>query len=217
MKLTLKFDEINRLENPYSAADKANALLKKKTAKRLSKCRGDLILLLWLTDEVMKKVTALYRDMDKDASAALLDVAKASYRQCVEGGEEPDNKWLSKEILKSPCPVTGYIYENEADRKKDKAIEAISAVRKSADKADALIRNVKYRQTQSEYYTDYVTDMAMLKAYSDADVQKVKWLTMKDEKTCADCKGLDGKVFPIDSVPDKPHPRCRCRIVPVKE
>lgn len=215
--MILKFDEIERLENPYSAADRANALLKKKTAKRLGKCRGSLILLLWLTDEVIKHVTALYRDMDKDAEQALLDVAKESYRQCAEGGTAPDRKWLSSKILHSPCPVTGYVYQNESDRKKDKAIEAITSVKRSADKADALIRNVKYRQTQSEYYTDYVTDMAMLQAYQDAGVKKVKWLTMKDEKTCADCKDLDGKEFLINEVPDKPHPRCRCRIVPVKE
>ena len=214
--MTLKFDEINKLNDTYKLADKANKLLKKKTTKRLAKCKGSLVLLLWLTDEVLKKVTSLYAEIDRDAEKALLDVAKETYRRCATGGVIPDEKWLNKEILKSPCPTTGYVYDNESERKKDKAIEAITAVKKSADKAYTLIKHIGYRQTQTEFYTDYVTDKAMLKAYADADVKQVKWVTMKDEKTCSDCETLDGKIFDINNIPDKPHPRCRCVLVPVK-
>lgn len=217
MKAVLRFDEISKLENPYAAADKANALLKKKAARRLSKCRGELMLLLWLADEVLKRVKKLYRDIDEDAKKALMDVAKESYRQYAEGGNEPDSKWLNSEILKTPCPVTGYTYENEAERKTERAIEAILSVKKNAEKSEALIRFARYRQTQNEYYTDYVADMAMRKACEDAGVEKVKWVAAHDEKTCRDCMALNGKIFALKDVPDKPHPRCRCTLIPVKE
>jgi SPP1 gp7 family putative phage head morphogenesis protein len=56
----------------------------------------------------------------------------------------------------------------------------------------------------------------VLDRYKKSDVQYVKWLAAGDERTCPDCKDLDGKVFPIDEVPPCPkHPGCRCTWTPV--
>lgn len=56
----------------------------------------------------------------------------------------------------------------------------------------------------------------VLDRYKKSDVQYVKWLAAGDERTCPDCKDLDGKIFPIDEVPPCPkHPSCRCTWTPV--
>ena len=46
--------------------------------------------------------------------------------------------------------------------------------------------------------------------YRQVGITRVKWLTAHDERTCTVCKALDGDVFPIDKVPEMPHPACRC-------
>ncbi len=52
--------------------------------------------------------------------------------------------------------------------------------------------------------------------YRDVGIQKVKWLTAQDERTCPECAPLDGKIFKIDDAPGPPcHPGCRCALVSV--
>ena len=46
--------------------------------------------------------------------------------------------------------------------------------------------------------------------YREVGIKKVKWLTANDERTCAVCSGLDGKVFKIEDDPGLAHPMCRC-------
>jgi len=49
------------------------------------------------------------------------------------------------------------------------------------------------------------------KFYSTVGVRKLEWMTMDDERMCAECEPLDGKVYPIDKFPGQPkHPNCRC-------
>ena len=55
-----------------------------------------------------------------------------------------------------------------------------------------------------------VEDAAVLRAYLDSGVPRVKWIAELDGRECAVCRKRNNKIYPIDSVPGKPHFRCRC-------
>jgi len=52
--------------------------------------------------------------------------------------------------------------------------------------------------------------------YREVGVKKVKWITAHDERTCPVCAPRDGKIYPIDAVPEE-HPGGRCTVVAVIE
>jgi SPP1 gp7 family putative phage head morphogenesis protein len=62
-------------------------------------------------------------------------------------------------------------------------------------------------------------NQAALSRYNKAGVSRVEWLSAADDgRTCDECIGLNGKIFPIDGVPDIPvHPNCRCTTAPLSE
>lgn len=54
--------------------------------------------------------------------------------------------------------------------------------------------------------------------YKKAGIEKVKWCTAPDERTCPKCSGLNERIFDINDTPIIPaHPRCRCTYIPVIE
>ena len=53
-------------------------------------------------------------------------------------------------------------------------------------------------------------DYARLTAFVDNGVRRVRWVTNLDGRECGYCRSLNGHVFPVDRVPTKPHPNCRC-------
>ena len=61
-----------------------------------------------------------------------------------------------------------------------------------------------------------VSDAATRRAYKDVGVQYVRWVAEKDDKTCDECMALDGLVFLLRDVPDKPHYNCRCTLKPIE-
>ena len=54
--------------------------------------------------------------------------------------------------------------------------------------------------------------------YKKAGVERVVWVASWGPRTCDECAGLDGQVFPIDNYPTLPvHTNCRCAVVSVEE
>lgn len=54
--------------------------------------------------------------------------------------------------------------------------------------------------------------------YQEAQVQRVKYKTVRDAYVCDICEAVADEVFPLDSKPELPqHPRCRCFYSPVVE
>jgi SPP1 gp7 family putative phage head morphogenesis protein len=52
--------------------------------------------------------------------------------------------------------------------------------------------------------------------YRQEGVEEVEFLAAWDPRTCPECEGLHGKIFPLDKAPDLPiHPQCRCTLAPV--
>lgn len=54
--------------------------------------------------------------------------------------------------------------------------------------------------------------------YRKVGIEKVKWCTAPDERTCPRCGDLDEREFDINDTPIIPaHPRCRCTYIPIIE
>ena len=62
----------------------------------------------------------------------------------------------------------------------------------------------------------HIQTQAAQQRYKDYGIQYIEVLVDPDERTCEQCKALQGKKFPINGAPPLPvHPNERCAIVPV--
>lgn len=116
------------------------------------------------------------------------------------------------EMLDDYDPVTLYKFELEMERKAERLAEALLASEMESSEVDKAL---KYWTLQETHYADKSVVEGALKSYKDAGVKKVRWITQKDSKVCADCRKNDGKVFPVGNVPWPEHYRCRCLLVPI--
>lgn len=117
------------------------------------------------------------------------------------------------DMLEEYDPVTLYQFFPEAERKKQRLVEALIAAHNKGQEIDKALR---LWTLQLAHYADQSVVNGTIDGYKSAGVEKVKWIAVDDEKTCTECRKLDGKVFDIDKVPDRPHYRCRCVLEPVK-
>lgn len=206
-------------ENLYLLSDKASSLLNRKAVRRFETARRKLAVLKFDELNVIKIVKTLYSDLAADNKKAFTDLAIMAYEDAAdrELDDEEDELmalWLMSEVLDKPNPVTGYIYTNEVERKRDRATESINA---STKKRQEFQKALRLWSRMSGQYADIVTDEATLKAFRDSGVKKVRWKTEEDDRVCEICGPRDGKVYDIDKVPQKPHWGCRCWLEDVKE
>lgn len=208
------------MNNPYEISDRAGKLLNRKAVRRFEAARRKCTIAGFDELTIIKTVKALYKELDADNRKAFLDLAVMVYEDTDPHGELEDEEdelmglWLMSEVLDKPNPVTGYTYTHEVERKRDRAIESITA---GTRKRQEFQKALRYWSRQTTQYADIVTDEARLKAFKDAGVKKVRWRTEDDEKVCEVCGPRDGKVYDIDKVPPKPHWGCRCYLEAVKE
>lgn len=160
---------------------------------------------------VMKYVTKVYEDAVKLAKKRYLQIALEAYR-LAKGKKKIDRDWIL-DMLEEYDPVTMYLYEPEAERKKDRTVEAVLS---SPNKIEAVDKALKLWTLQNTHYAEKSVDKATLQAFEDNGIEKVRWVTAEDEKVCEECRKRDGKIYPIDKLPPKPHYRCRCTYEPVK-
>lgn len=200
-------------DSPYSAADDAISLLNKKAIRRFNTAYRNAGVKNFDELNVMKVIKKLYEDLASDNKKTFLELAQIVYRDAgPNGSRKPTEKWL-KDLLEEDDPVALYVYLNEITRKRDYAIEAIVA---APNKKREFDRALRYWARMTAHEADRITDKAVLKAYKDAGVKKVRWKTEEDDKVCSHCEPRDGKVYDIDKVPPKPHVGCRCYLIPVK-
>lgn len=214
---TGRLDDMSK--NPYQLSDRAAKLLNRKAVRRFEAARRKCVIAGFDELNVIKTVKALYRDLAADNKKAFTDLAIMAYedaadRELEDEEDELMGLWLMSEVLDKPNPVTGYIYTNEVERKRDRATESINS---STKKRQEFQKALKYWSRQTAEYCDIVTDEATLKAFKDTGVKKVKWITERDDRVCPVCGPRDGKVYDIDKAPSKPHLNCRCILLPVKE
>lgn len=173
---------------------------------------------------VIQEIDRLYDDIYTEAIEAFRRLFKARYAEMwayLERGKA-DEDFLDDlfdlymmDFLATPNPVVGYAFDTEFLRKRDKAKEAIQSAPTKLQKQTQYDKNVRYISIQDSFFIDLVSDEAARLAMKNAGIEKVMWITQQDAKVCFDCDDRHGVVYPIDDVPDKPHPRCRCYLRPV--
>ena len=136
---------------------------------------------------VLRSVKRVYEDSIRLAKKRYLQIALDAYHNA-KGKKKIDRDWVL-DMLEEYDPVTMYLFTPEAERKRDRTAEAILSTPNK--------------------------DEATLQAFRDNGVKKVRWVTAEDEKVCDVCQKRDGKIYPIDKLPPKPHYRCRCTYEPV--
>ena len=160
---------------------------------------------------VVQITRRLYDQLEADNRQVYLELAQERYQEAEPHGEEPpDLAWLLA-LLAAYSAVSKVVYNNEVDRKRGYTAEGINS---STAKVTEFRRGLHYWADLTSTYADIVTDESTLKAYRDAGVRRVRWVTAGDEKVCETCRGRNGKVYYINAIPTK-HRRCRCHYLPV--
>ena len=195
-------------QNPYRIADKAQELLNRKAVKRFESTKNQAQIDGFDELEVIQLTRTLYQDLSADNQETFLELAQERYQEVEPHGEEPPNLTWLLALLAAYNAVTKYIYAHEIDRKQQYAAEGINA---STAKVSEFRRALKRWTNFTDQYADIVSDETTLKAYRDAGIKKIRWVTAEDERVCPECRERDGKVYSINNVPPKPHWGCRCR------
>ena len=124
------------------------------------------------------------------------------------------------DVLGEYNPVTNYLYYPEAERKRSRLAEALITaviVNSRADYHKQLRKFADLWHTQTKQYGEKMVDKTRINTFKKNGIKRVKWVTKEDEKVCKECNERDGKIYPIDKIPDKPHYNCRCWVVPLLE
>jgi len=186
----LKFDELNILAAVNDTYDNSIALAKKRY-KQIA------------VDAFIEAMLELSYSMDSASKLA---------------EETITDDWIL-DMLEDYDTTTLYQFLPEADRKKQRLVEAIIATQKppkgkikGIGPRQEIDRALRIWTRQVAQYADRSVVDGTIDGYKEAGVENVKWVAVDDEKTCPECKKLNGKIFPIDNVPARPHYACRCRL-----
>ena len=199
-------------ETPYKITDQAITLLNKRAVKRFADAKDEAARKSFDELSVIGVTKNLYSDLAADNEEVFEDLAEMSYEQAEPHGEEkPDRDWLLA-LLLAYNAVTKYVYQYEVERKRDRTAEAVNS---STAKATEFQRGLLYWSQMTGQYADDITDEATIKAFRDAGVRRVRWVTERDGRVCEKCSERDGKTYPINKIPPKTHWRCRCHFEPV--
>lgn len=192
----------------YEYTDKVVRVMRKRFIRAFDRFAGALSF-----DElhVLESAKALYAELASLAEKNFLSIAKHAYRAC--GGrteEEIELEWIL-EYLEEYDPVTKYVYTREVERKRARFAESVIAGKGGSRDIETGLRYWSRMVTQ---YAVGITDRAAIAAYKSRGVTHVVWVTVKDERCCAECLRRDGKIYDIDKIPPKPHIGCRCILLP---
>lgn len=205
----LKFDELNVYRTVTELYDDLMETDRRQFLSLWAARYREVLGALNGTDAVRENPsTALWRSPSPASMGGLADTSLTE-----DSVDEMAELYIT-ELLSKPNPLTKYAWETEALRKRDRAIEGILSADGRGNKNLEFDRAMRYWSQQTGFYIDIVSDEAALQAMKDGGVKKVRWITSGDERVCENCKDLNGTVFDIDHVPDKPHVRCRCWLVP---
>lgn len=176
---------------------------------------------------VTKETTELFERLMAENLKRYLQAAKkastdAKVRVIAAGYDDreieiPDEAWV-KAFLASYNFVSGYLYEQEAERKRLRLAEQMLTAKEYQSRTqynDSIRRSANLWWMQTAHYMLDAVDEATLNTYDKMGVKQVEWHTNMDGKECKTCRERHGKIYSIDKVPPKPHRNCRCRLAPV--
>ena len=138
-------------------------------------------------------------------------LVKTVYDSKREGGEISSTDALSLvlTLMLAYNPVTKYVYRNEMDRKRSRFAEGVIASNRPNEEI-ALAKRLMI--ATNKQFAEDATFEAVVQAYRDDGVERVRWVTAEDDKRCKECRSRHGKIYPINDIPPKPHRYCRCYI-----
>jgi len=195
----------------YEYTDKVMKKLANQMAERFSRLKKRSVLAFDELNTLNTEVNKCYKDCMTYITSAYLKIAKHYYKEA--GGDAILTAIFVDEFLNEVDPITKYIFNTEYDRKRARAFESI-AVTKNTKEVDAALKHV-FQQVKQ--WGDNITDAATMAAFAQNKVSYVRWKTEEDSRVCAECGERNNKIYPIKSVPTKPHIGCRCYLVPVKK
>ena len=187
----LSFDELNAIT------------VKKKTAEMFSR-------LLQFNEDGYAEIVRSAREY---ALSLLSDEEKKKV-------DKLDDEEYVEYVLSNYNPVTGYLYESEAERKRLRLAEQILTAKEYLDRESlnkGLNRTANLWYTQTMQYAIDMEDNTCLDTWKEAGIKKVQWISEHDNKTCGTCSERDCQVYDIDKVPTKTHYNCRCRLIPYSD
>ena len=177
-----------------------------------------------ITSETIKMMKRLL----KSNKEAYIKIAEAASKEAADDVKEvsgiavkplkTDEAFVAA-ILAAYNPTTGYLYENEADRKRARLSEALIAAVLFGLRAEyhkELHKFANLWHTQTNQYGITVVDTTRIETFKKNGIRRVRWETQEDEKVCTECRERHGKVYDINKLPDK-HYGCRCWYLPVLE
>lgn len=143
---------------------------------------------------------------DKQVTAAILSEPVASLR---DKGLSIDG-FLDEFSDKKGKQIVGFIQEGVIKGSSNQKILAELAAVTDIDMRNQL-------KTVIRTITMHVSDVARQEFYRENQdvIESDEWIATLDADTCIICGSLDHKIFPFGKAPDKPHPQCRCVVVPV--
>ncbi len=176
---------------------------------------------------VTKETTELFERLMAENQKRYLQVAQKASKDAralvIAAGYDdrevkiPDEAWVIA-FLGAYNFVSGYLYEQEAERKRLRLAEQMLTAKEYQSRTmynDSIRRSANLWWTQASHYMLDAVDEATLETYEKMGVERVEWHTNIDGHECQTCRERHGKIYPIDKVPPKPHRNCRCRLTPV--
>lgn len=178
---------------------------------------------------VLPKINETYLTLQTMTMNALLELAQRVYEEFQlkdYSNITPTNQWLA-ELLADYDETTKYVFTNELERKKERCYESVMSVmagingatnnsQRTAQINEQIDIAMRYYCRQISQAAITVTDAAVKKAYTDSGVTRLKWQTEEDERVCTICAERNGKIYPVNRVPSKPHIGCRCEFIRIE-
>lgn len=200
----LDFDELN--------AGKGYKTVKEKVSKTYKKVYDDLIDMLIL-------LALFYFDKSCDTVISKKGEQIKYYVGKKDGFRKEKTFDARKYViwyLDEDNYVTKYVFNNEYERKLERAVEGILMSRNKSEIKKELDKALRYWNIQAKQSGDNISIDAYKEGFKAAGVKYVKWVSQKDAKVCAGCDERDGKVYEIDKILIPLHYNCRCYFIPAK-
>lgn len=190
--------------NFYAYTDKALKYLRRFFIREFNRAEMTI-----RNDElnIISTTMDLYDRIEAETIKVFLRIARHKYKEC-GGIDTLELAWLLG-LLGQSDPLTGYIFLNDKDRKRQYYAESLMS---GEDIQKATKKALRYYYSAIRQYADIVTTESAIQAFRDIGVERVRWRTNLDGHECMECKELNGRIFTLDNVPDRPHYGCRCWI-----
>lgn len=192
----------------YEYTDKVIAFLNRRYMKIFRNLRRRLSSLDEIT--LIGAVQDTYREVDNITRETFLKLAKKTYKQHTDHPDIIGEMWVNK-FLDIFSPFTKYVYTNEVERKAQRLYEGLMSTNKSPKEIETSLKQFSKMSAQ---YALELTDYTAVEAWKADGVKYVRWVSVEDLRTCEVCYNREGRIYPIDKIPPKPHWGCRCWYIP---